>query len=112
MQVFTMQDLANHIDPESCVASREACDEALTGALTGQPLSRERYVYDLGADALLYAEGNIGRSAIASTVQTRRGLRPWHVSTTSTREPGDLLFGHRRRYSRVARIGKARSPSR
>ncbi|RDK07343.1 hypothetical protein DN412_26525 [Cupriavidus lacunae] len=40
-----------------------------------------------GADVLLYAEGHIARRAIASAVGTRRGLRPWHVSTNNTREP-------------------------
>ena len=94
------------------MASREACCEALTGVLTGQPLSHEMFIKFPGADVLLYAEGNIARRAIASSVWTRRGLRPWHVSTNTTREPGDLLSDHWRQHSHVARIGKARSRSR
>jgi hypothetical protein len=67
---------------------------------------------DPSADVLLYAEGKTARRAIASAGQTRRGLRPWHVSTIYTREPGDLLAGHWRQQSQMARIGKARSRSR
>lgn len=107
-----MEDVANHIVPESCAAYREICREALTGVLAGQPLSRESYVKDPSADAVLYAEGHIARSAIASPVRTRRGLRPWHASTTFMREPGDLLFDRWRWHSQTARIGKARSRSR
>jgi RNA-directed DNA polymerase len=35
------EGLASHTDPESCVASREAGGEALTGAHVGGVLSRE-----------------------------------------------------------------------
>ncbi|CAM2179000.1 conserved hypothetical protein [Paraburkholderia sacchari] len=106
-----MEELAIHDIPESCVASREAGREALTGALTGQPLSHEMF-RDPGADALLYAEGNTARRAIASAMRTRRGLRPWHVSTISTREPGDLPSDRLQQSGRAVRIGKARSRSR
>jgi len=84
----------------------------LTGVLIGQPLSRERFIKDSSADAVLYAEGHIAWGAIASLVRTRRGLRPWHVGKTFTREPGDLLFDRWRQDSQAARIGKARSRSR
>lgn len=112
MKVPTMKGVANHIVPESCVASREAWREALTGALAGQPLSRERNVKDPSADTLLYVEGNIAWRASASAMQARRGLRPWHASTTPARKPGDLLFDRWRQYRHAARIGKARSQSR
>lgn len=112
MKVPTMKGVANHIVPESCVASREACREALTGALAGQPLSREKDIKDPSADALLYAEGNTGWCASASATQARRGLRPWHASTTPARKPGDLLSDRWRRRCQTARIGKARSRSR
>ncbi|OXI35395.1 hypothetical protein CFB84_37625 [Burkholderia aenigmatica] len=94
------------------MANREAGYEALTGVLIGQPLSHEMFISFPSADALLFAEGDIARRAIASAAWTRRGLRPWHVSTISTREPGDLPSGRRRRYGRAVRIGKARSRSR
>ena len=41
MKVSYGEDLANHIDPESCVCSRKAAGEALTGESAGQVLSRE-----------------------------------------------------------------------
>ena len=85
--------LASHIVPESCVRSgREARREALTGVRVGQPLSRERIVLR-GADALVRAEGNTDRRAIASGCSVLRGPRPWHVRTLFAREPGDLRPG-------------------
>ena len=41
MQVSYSEGLANHTGPESCVGIREDAGEALTGARTGWPLSRE-----------------------------------------------------------------------
>jgi len=35
------EGLADHIDPESCVAGRKVSDEALTGVCAGWVLSRE-----------------------------------------------------------------------
>ena len=107
-----VQGLANYIIPESCMVHREVWREALTGALAGQPLSRERNIQFPGADTLLYVEGKTTRCVFASIMWTRRGLRPWHASTTSVRKLGDLLSDHWRQYCQVARIGKARSRSR
>ena len=45
------EGLATHTDPESCGASREGGDEALTGARAGQVFSRERS-FLRGADAV------------------------------------------------------------
>jgi hypothetical protein len=42
-----------------------------------------------GADAVIEAEGNMGRRARASACPTPRGLRPWHARTLFAREPGD-----------------------
>lgn len=112
VKVFKMQGLANHIFPESCIVSREACSEALTGALIGQPLSRERHIQVSSADTLLYVEGKTARCAFASILRTRRGLRTWHVSTTFVWKPGDLLSDRWRQQCHAARIGKARSRSR
>lgn len=39
------EGLANHLDPESCVASRKAAIEALTGAPAGRVLSCEIFVF-------------------------------------------------------------------
>lgn len=107
MKVPTMEGVANHIVPESCAANREACREALTGALAGQPLSRERYIKAPSADTLLYVEGNTGGRANASTRKARRGLRTWHASMTPARKPGDLLSDRWRQHCHAARIGKA-----
>jgi hypothetical protein len=84
---------ANRIDPEPCIADREASGEASAGEGTGQPLSRDRNI--LGADAVEIAEGNMVERANASARATRRGQRTWHVSTLLAREPGDLAFGRR-----------------
>ena len=111
MKVPHSKDLASHTVPESCVGYREVLREALTGVRIGQPLSRESFNIQ-GADAVSGAEGNTGRSAIASSLPTLRGLRTWHVRTLLVWEPGDLWSDHRWPYPVVARIGKARSRSR
>lgn len=108
MKVPCNEDLANHIGPESCVAHREVCGEALTGVHAGQPLSREKCVVP-GADAFASVEGNMGRRDNASTCSARHGRRTWHACTLLEREPGDLQLDHR---NCVARIGKVRSRSR
>ena len=89
VQVHYDEGVANHIDPESCAGGREVVREALTGARAGQPLSGVNSVR--GVDALEVAEGNMAGCVIASTQPTPRRLRPWHVRTSSAREPGDLL---------------------
>jgi hypothetical protein len=103
------EGVAIHIDPEPCADAREDIGEASAGACTGQPLSRENWIYP-DADALDNAEGNTGGSAIASLRSIRRGRRTWHVQTLFEREPGGLRLDPRRT-SRV-RNGKVRSRSR
>ncbi|EFN6687550.1 hypothetical protein EIG56_20670 [Escherichia coli] len=93
------------------MAYREVWGEALTGVLTGQQLSHEMYIKLPGADVVLLTEGNIIGCDTASATWTRRGLRPWHVNTISTREPGDLPSDHLP-VSEMARTGKTRSHSR
>ncbi len=109
MKVPYSKEIANHVVPESCVAYREVRGEALTGLRTGQPLSRDRN-YVLGADTVHLVEGKTDGRAIASTCQTRRGRRTWHVRTLLAREPGDL--GSDQPWYGLARIGKTRSQSR
>ena len=111
MKVPNRKGIANQTVPESCVAHREVRDEALTGELAGQPLSRESFILVQGADAVIVAEGNTDRNVSASAWPTLRGLRTWHVGTLFAREPGDLLLGRFRSHGGV-RIGKARSRSR
>ena len=111
MQVHRDEGLANRIGPESCASAREGDGEALTGEHAGQPSSP---VMDIvpDADALIIAEGNISRRAIASAGIIRRGRRTWHVWTFLAREPGDLTAGQRRRVAVLVRIGKVRSRTR
>ena len=108
MEVPSSEDLASHTVPESCVARREACGEALTGVSIGQPLSTENSHLD--ADCFNVQEGNTLRGVNASPEAVRRCPRPWHVDTLFAREPGDLTVDHDR--SCLVRIGKATSRSR
>ncbi len=64
------------------------------------------YIKLPGADVVLLTEGNIIGCDTASATWTRRGLRPWHVNTISTREPGDLPSDHLP-VSETARTGKS-----
>ena len=93
MRVHRDEDVASHIDPESCAGVREGVGEALTGERAGQPLSRERF-YDQDADTVPLAEGNTGGREIASGRSILRGHRTWHARKLLEREPGDLQLGH------------------
>ena len=81
------EGLASHTDPESCVASREAGREALTGAHVGGVLSRE-IPGNQDADAVYSAEGNTCGRAIASTHRTCEVEDPRHPWNLHAREPG------------------------
>jgi len=67
--------VANHPDPESCVASRKAAIEALTGALAGRALSCEIFAFGVPT-SFNKAEGNIEGRVSASATRTPRSLRP------------------------------------
>ena len=67
--------VANHPDPESCVASRKTAIEALTGAHAGWVLSCE-IIATRVPTSFGVAEGNTGGCAIASIRGTLRSLRP------------------------------------
>src|SRR3954447_21659098 len=75
MEESCRKGLANHLDPESCVASREAAIEALTGAHAGRVLSCEIIATGVPTSFRM-AEGNTGGRAIASVRRTPRSLRP------------------------------------
>ena len=66
---------ASHPDPESCMASREAAVEALTGAHAGRVLSCESSAIGVPT-SFSKAEGNTDGCANASTWKTPRSLRP------------------------------------
>jgi hypothetical protein len=91
VQVHYDEGVANHIGPEPCAGIREGVGEASAGERAGQPLSRDRKLI-LGADAVCVAEGNMSKSANASTWATWRGRRTWHARTLFAREPGDLAI--------------------
>ena len=61
MKVLNSKGIASHTGPESCVTHREVRNEALTGELAGQPLSREIFISVQGADAVSVVESNTGR---------------------------------------------------
>jgi hypothetical protein len=88
------EGVAIRIGPKPCIVGRKASGEASVGDDTGQPLSRDRNIPS--ADAVEIAEGNMVEHANASARATRRGQRPWHMSTLPAREPGGLGFGRRR----------------
>jgi len=93
MKVSYDEDLANHIDPESCVCGRKATGEALTGESAGRVLSRERG----------FAPGcrrrQLARKATRTTSQSQDVFRPRvvvgpeHVRKLPAREPGDPVSG-------------------
>ena len=66
---------ANHPDLESCVASRKAAIEALTGAPAGRVLSCEIFAFGV-PPPFNKAEGNIKGRAFASAPRIPRSLRP------------------------------------
>ena len=67
--------VAIHPDPESCVASREAVIEALTGAHAGRVLSCEIIATGVPTSFRM-AEGNICGCVLASVRRALRSLRP------------------------------------
>ncbi len=75
MQEPYREGVVNHSDPESCVAARKVCSEALTGDREGRVLSRERQLLR-GASVLLPGVGNIRRTESTRYVGTPRGRRP------------------------------------
>src|SRR6266851_9162685 len=67
--------VATRPDPESCVASREAAIEALTGAHAGRALSCE--IIASGVPTSYHVtEGHTAAGANASLWRTLRSLRP------------------------------------
>ena len=106
MQVHCDEGVANRIDPESCVDDPRGRGEALTGARTGQPSSRERS--NPGCRRRSGHGRQHGRTRYASARPTRRGRRPWHVRTLFVREAGDLMPDRLDSIRRPpVRIGKA-----
>src|SRR2546425_2651915 len=75
MKASHRKGVATHPDPESCVASREAAIEALTGAHVGRVLSCE--IIASGVPTSYHVtEGHTAAGAIARLARTLRSLRP------------------------------------
>ena len=92
MKVSYDEDLANHIDPESCVCSRKAAGEALTVESTGQVLSRERG-FASGCRRRQHARKATWATSISQDVfRPRVVVDPVHVRKLLAREPGDPVF--------------------
>jgi hypothetical protein len=75
MQESHRKGVASHPDPESCMASREAAIEALTGAHAGRVSSCEIIATGVPT-SFSKAEGHTDGGAIASLRLTPRSLRP------------------------------------
>jgi hypothetical protein len=81
------EGLASHTGPESCVDSRKAGHEALTGVHAGGVLSREM-LGNQSADAVVVRGRQHCETRNASVSRTLRGLRPPHAWKLHAREPG------------------------
>ena len=88
MKVLHDEDLANHIGPESCVYSRKAVDEALTGESAGQVLSRERGFAPERRRRQLDRKATWNRSLSQEMFRLRVVGDPAHARKLSAREPG------------------------
>jgi RNA-directed DNA polymerase len=107
MQESYIEGVASHDDPESCVGSREAAGEALTGARAGRVLSRE--IKDSGVPTLLTeAEGHTHDTAIARRHATPRGRSPLARTEAFCARTGRSL-GSLAAEGAAGRIGKAKA---
>ena len=81
------EGLASHTDPESCVVSREAGHEALTGAHAGG-YRAAKYLEIRMPTLSIRREGNTGGCDIAGTYWTCEVKDPRHAWNLHAREPG------------------------
>src|SRR6266496_6647331 len=92
--------VATRPDPESCVASRKATTEALTGAHVGRALRCEIIAFGVPTSYHV-TEGHTAPGAIASLTRTLRSLRPQACMNTPRARTGRP----RRHASRMRRVG-------
>src|SRR6266446_164648 len=88
MKESRRKGIASHPDPESCVASRKAGREALTGAHAGGISSCEISGSGMPTSST-ETEGHTDGSANASFQRVPRSQRPKHAWKLHAREPGD-----------------------
>ena len=93
MKVSYGEDLANHIGPESCVYSRKALCEALTGESAGQVLSRERGFAPGCRRRQLDRKATRNISISQGMFRPRVVVDPAHAWKLSAREPGGPVSG-------------------
>ena len=93
MEVSYDEDLANHIDPESCVCSRKVAGEALTGESAGQVLSRERGFAPGCRRRQLDRKATRNISISQEMFRPRVVVDPAHAWKLSVREPGGPVSG-------------------
>ena len=93
--------VAIHPGPESCVVSRKAAIEALTGESAGRVLSCEIIATGVPTPFSM-AEGNTGGCVIASVRRTLRSLRPLACMETPRAGTGRP---HRYPSCRMRRVG-------
>jgi hypothetical protein len=105
MQEPHRKGVANHPDPESCVASREAGCEALTGAHAGRALSCEINTSGVPTSSTK-AEGHTDGSANASLRRAPRSHRPQACMETPRARTGRP---HQRPPRQCARAGWRRT---
>lgn len=77
MKVLNEKGVATHLDPESCVAHREVCGEALTGELAGIVCKPRKLLFP-GAQGFKSSEGNT-RGPLTRGQIGRAGYRAIHV---------------------------------
>lgn len=87
MQESYDKGVAIHVDPELCVASREAGDEALVGARAGRVLSPESTLNGVPTQSA-NAEGNTLTIGNARWAGTLRGRRPCACTETPRTRTG------------------------
>ena len=93
MKVSYDEDLANHIDPESCVCSRKSAGEALTGESAGLVLSRERGYASGCRRRQLDRKATRNFSISQEMFRPRVVVDPVHARKLPAREPGDPVSG-------------------
>lgn len=88
MKVLDEKGVATHLDPESCVAHREVCGEALTGETVGI-VCKPRKIHYPGAQDLESSEGNtsaplsrgeFGRAGYRAIHAGKAHFESWEIS--------------------------------
>jgi len=93
MKVSYDEDLANHIGPESCVYSRKAVREALTGERAGWVLSRERGFASECRRRQRVRKATRNTSLTQDVFRLRVVVDPMHARKLFAREPGGPMSG-------------------